>query len=39
MTQNAKMKKTQMGIFVQNCKKTNMQIFAFCVITLEQIRI
>ena len=28
-----------MGIFVQNCKKTNMQIFAFCVITLEQIRI
>ena len=34
-----KMQKAQMGNFVQNCKKTNMQIFAFCVITLKPIRI
>ena len=34
-----KMQKTQMSVFVQNCKKTEMEIFAFCVITFEPIRI
>ena len=39
MTQNAKMQKTQMFDFVQNHKKTEMEIFVFCVITFEPIRI
>jgi hypothetical protein len=34
-TQNAKTQKTQMSVFVQNCKKPKMEIFAFCVITFE----
>ena len=29
MTQNAKMKEMQMSFFVQNCKKPEMEIFAF----------
>ena len=33
MTQNAKTQKTQMSFFVQNRKKTEMEIFAFCVLT------
>ena len=37
MTQNAKAQKTEMGVFVQNLKKTEMEIFAFCVITFEPI--
>jgi ABC-type proline/glycine betaine transport system permease subunit len=36
MTQNAKMRKIQMFDFVQNHKKTEMEIFAFCVLTLNQ---
>ena len=39
MTQNAKMQKTQMFDFVQNHKKMEMEIFAFCVITFEPIKI
>ena len=39
MAQNAKTQKTRMSVFVQNFKKTEMEIFAFCVITFEQIRI
>ena len=39
MTQNAKMQKTQMFDFVQNYKKTEMEIFAFWVIIFEPIRI
>ena len=39
MTQKAKTQKTQMCVFVQNRKKTEMEIFAFCVITFEKIRI
>ena len=39
MTQNAKMQKTQMRVFVQNHKKTEMEIFAFCVITFEPIKV
>ena len=31
------MKKTQICVFVQNCKKTEMEIFAFCIITFEPI--
>jgi hypothetical protein len=38
MTQNKKMQKIQKSVFVQNCKKTKMEIFAFCVITFELIR-
>ena len=38
MTQNAKMQKTQMSVFVQNRKKPEMEIFAFCVITFEPIQ-
>ena len=37
MKQNEKTKKTQICVFVQNCKKTEMEIFAFCVITFEPI--
>ena len=39
MTQNAKTQKTQMSVFVQNCKKSEMEIFAFYVITFEPIKI
>ena len=39
MTQNAKTRKTPICIFEQNCKKTEMEIFPFCVITCEPIRI
>ena len=39
MTENAKTQKMQMNIFLQNHKKTEMEIFAFCVITFEQNRI
>ena len=35
MTQNAKMQKTQMSVFLQNRQKTEMEIFVFCVITFE----
>ena len=37
MTQKAKKEKKQMSVFVQNLKKTEMEIFAFCVITFEPI--
>ena len=33
-----KMQKTQMSVFVQNCKKPKMEIFAIFVITFEPIR-
>ena len=39
MTQNEKTQKKQMFDFVQNHKKTEMEIFVFCVITFEPIRI
>ena len=39
MAQNAKMQKTEMSVFVQNCKKSEMEIFAFLVITFEPMRI
>ena len=39
MTQNAKMQKPQMSVFVQNHQKTEMEIFVFCVITFEPIKI
>ena len=39
MTQNAKMQKMQMSIFVQNRKKTRNKIYIFCVITFEPIKI
>ena len=39
MTQNAKTQKTQMSLFLQNHKKAEMEIFAFCVITFEPINI
>ena len=31
--------KKQLSLFLQNCKKTKMEIFAFSVKTFEQIRI
>ena len=37
MTQNKEMQKTQISVFVQNRKKMEMEIFAFCVITFEEI--
>ena len=37
MAQNSKMQKTQMSVFVQNPKNSEMEIFAFCVITFEPI--
>ena len=37
MTKNAKTQKMQMCVFVQNQKKTEMEIFMFCVITFEPI--
>ena len=39
MTQNTKTQETQMSVFVQNCKKWKMEIFAFCIITFEPIEI
>ena len=39
MTQNAKMQKTQMSVFVQNHQRTEIEIFVFCVITFEPIKI
>ena len=39
MTQNAKMQKTQTSVFVQNHQKTEMEIFVFCTITFEPIKI
>ena len=39
MTQNAKMQKTQMSVSVKNRQKTEMEIFVFCVITFEPIKI
>ena len=39
MTQNAKTQKARMCVFVQNPKKAKMETFAFCVITLEKIKI
>ena len=39
MTQNAKTQKTQKSLFLQNCKKTEMEIFAFCTIAFEPIEI
>ena len=39
MTQNAKTQKTQMSLFLQNHIKAEMEIFAFCVPTFEQIKI
>ena len=39
MTLNAKTQKMQMSVFVQNCKKSQMEICAFCVITFEPIEI
>ena len=36
MTQNAKTQILQMCVFVQNHKKTEMEIFAFYVITFDQ---
>ena len=39
MTQNAKMQKTQMFDSIQNHKITDMEIFAFCVITFEPIKV
>ena len=39
MTQNEKMQKLQESVFVQNCKKPKLEIFAFCVITFEPIKI
>ena len=39
MTQNAKTQKTQLCVFVQNRKQQEMEMFAFCVITFEPIKI
>ena len=39
MTQNKKIQKTQMSVFVQNHQKTEMEIFVFCVTTFEKIKI
>ena len=39
MTQNAKMQKTQMSVFLQNRQKTEMEIFVFCVIPFKLIKI
>ena len=39
MTQNAKTQEMPICVFEQNCKKTEMEIFPFCVITSEPIRI
>ena len=39
MTQNTKMQKTQMIVFVQNSNKAEIEIFVYCVITFEPIKI
>ncbi len=39
MTQNAKMQKTQRSLFLQNHKKTEIEKFAFGVITFERNKI
>ena len=42
MTQTAKKsktQKTQLSIFLQNRKKTKMEIFGFCAITFEPVKI
>ena len=39
MTQNAIMQKMQKLLFVQNRKKTEMEIFAFCTLTFDGIGI
>ena len=39
MTKNTKTQKMQTSVFVQNHKKKKMEIFAFCVITFEPIKI
>ena len=39
MTQNAKMQEMQMSVLVQTRQKSEMEIFALCVITFEPIRI
>ena len=39
MTQNAKMQKMQISVFVQNRQKTEKEIFVLCVITFEPIKI
>ena len=38
-TKNGKAQKTPICVFEQNCKKLEMEIFPFCVITSEPIRI
>ena len=38
-TKTQKMQKTKTSVFVQNRKKKEMEIFAFCVITFDQIKI
>ena len=39
MTQNAKMQNTKMSVFVQYRQKKDMEIFVFCVITFDPIKI
>ena len=39
MAQNTKMQEMEMSVFVQNRQKSEMEIFAPCVITFEPIRI
>ena len=39
MIQNAKMQKNINEFFLQNCKKTKIETFAFFVITFEPIKI
>ena len=39
MTQNTKMQEMQMFEFIPNHKKIEMEIFVFCVVTFEPIRI
>ena len=36
-TKTQKMQKTKTSVFVQNCRKKEMEIFAFCVISFEAI--
>ena len=39
MTQNAKKQEMKMSVFVQNRQKSEIEIFALCVITFESIGI
>ena len=39
MTQHAKKQEMKMSVFVQNRQKSEIEIFALCVITFEPIRI